>query len=901
MFSVHKIIKYFLIILIFSLFSCNKNSKNPFARLYHNTTAYFNYYYNADKLYKEKLEEINKNYQFPSTGFIEIYHVGNEEEMKTYEPDMDKIIKKNEVLIYKHPNSRWVDNARHLEGKAFFYKGQYDRGLRNYEEIIAKYAASRLTNDVYLWLAKTYFYMDNEEMAYGIMKEHLVEKPEEKIKFKKKFKGELAIFQSTVNIKEKQYKSAAIALEDNLKYIKGKNKTAKTHYLLGQLYETTNNFPMALSHYNKTEKLSDEYSIVFKSKLQKARMMIQMKPDAGYASVFDYLYKLEKDLKNKEYLDQIYYELSTLEQKQKNLNGAMGYLKKSVASSTNNTRQKALSYYRLGQIYFYDKKNYDKAGAYFDSAAQAIDIAAVEYKEIKMVQSTLKDYVNYKKTIAYQDSMLALADMPKEKLDKLVDKAIEEEERRKKEAAAKAEKSENQALLNLPGSDPNAGMTWAFDDPAQLSEGRLRFQQVWGNRKNEDNWRRNNKQVVVEEEVIASNDTTPVDSALLKAFGDRYRFFKDIPFEEDDKKIARGKIETALYRLGNIFDQKLNQADSAIATFETLLRRFPETEYILPAKYSLYRLWKSKNNPASEKPKNFILKEYPKSIYAMLIMGVSPEEIAELTRDFDFAYNGLYNSYRNREYETALGFSSYLLSAYSDHNDVDIAQVYYLRAMCFGYLGNMDSLKNGLTFVVKNHPESSVKPIAQRTLDALNGKANSNSAVIPGMPLIPTKPESSENVTEGVGGDVSGNPPAVNTRPKVDPNDPRIKDFNKDPRPNSPFYVLLFLDRNGVNDTESNTTLTTFNKDKFKDKKVFTFNYENTKKEKYQILYVTRFNNEFEASEYIYQLSEAQLIESLIINPADRILFITQDNFTTAYGKKRMEDYLFFYDHVITF
>ncbi|MBX7240427.1 MAG: tetratricopeptide repeat protein [Bacteroidia bacterium] len=899
MFSVHKASKYFFIILIFSLFSCNKNSKNPFARLYHNTTAYFNYYYNADKLYKEKLDEINKNYQFPSTGFIEIYHVGNEEEMKTYEADLDKIIKKNEVLIYKHPNSRWVDNARHLEGKAFFYKGQYDRGLRNYEEIIAKYAASKITNDVYLWLAKTYFYMDNKEMTYTIMKEHLVEKPEEKIKFKKKFKGELAIFQSTVSIEEKNYTKATVSLEDNLKYIKGKNKVAKTHYLLGQLYETQNNFPMAISHYNKTEKLSDEYSIVFKSKLQKARMMIQMKPDAGYASVFDYMYKLEKDLKNKEYLDQIYYELSTLEQKQNNLNGAMGYLKKSVAASTSNTRQKALSYYRLGQIYFYNKKNYDKAGAYFDSASQAIDIAAAEYKEIKMVQSTLKDYVTYKKTIAYQDSMLSLADMPKEKLDKIVDNAIAAEEKRKKEAAEKAESIENQSILNLPGANPNSGMTWAFDDPAQLSEGKLRFQQVWGNRKNEDNWRRKNKQTVVEEEVIVENDTTPVDSALLKAFGDRYKYFKEIPFEEKDKVIAREKIETALYRLGNIFDQKLNQADSAIATFEVLLRRFPETEYILPAKYSLYRLWKSKNNPASEKPKNFILKEYPKSIYAMLIMGVSPEEIAELTRDFDFAYNGLYRSYRNKEYETALGFSSYLLSAYADHNDVDIAQVYYLRAMCFGFMGDTDSLRSGLTFVVKNFPESAVKPLAQRTLDALNGKAGTGAPPVPGLPGNPLPPGSSEDVNTQDG--VSGTPPVVNTRPKVDPNDPRIKDFNKDPRPNSPFYVLLFLDRNGVNDTESNTTLTNFNKEKFKDKKVFTFNYENTKKEKFQILYVTRFNNEFEASEYIYQLSEAQLIDKLILGPADRILFITQDNFTTAYGKKRMEDYLFFYDNVITF
>ncbi len=929
MFSVHKIRNFFLIILTFCFFSCNKNSKNPFARLYHNTTAYFNYYYNADKLYKEKLEEINKNYQFPTTGFIEIYHVGNEAEMKTYEADLDKIIKKNEVLIYKHPNSRWVDNARHLEGKAFFYKGQYDRGIKNYEEIIAKYAVSSITNDVYLWLAKTYFYMDNTEMAYGIMKEHLndkhkvdkkkerqspkqpktksstkkgdspkeknLTKEDKKRRFTRRFKGELAIFQSTINIREKKLKTATVALEDNLRFIKGKEKKAKTHYLLGQLYESIGNYEMALSHFGKTEKTSNEYAIVFKAKMQKARMMIKTQPEAGYASVYDYLYKMEKDIKNKEYLDQIYYELAYLEEARKNLNGTMGYLKKSITASTANARQKSLAYYKLGQIYFYEKKNYDKAGAYFDSAAQTIDVAAAEYKEIKMVQSTLKDYVTYKKTIAYQDSMLWLANLPKEKLDALVEKAVAEAERKKKEQEAKTRSEENQALLNLPGANNSGGGVWAFDDPTQLSEGKLRFQQAWGNRKNEDNWRRVNKQVVIQDDPVVVNDTMPVDSALLEAFGDRYVYYKDIPFEVEDKKIALEKIEMSLYRLGNIFDQKLNQSDSAINTYQALLKRFPETEYILPANYSLYRLWKAKENPAAEKPKNFILTDYPKSIYAMLILGVSPEEIAAQTQDFELAYQGLYKSYRNRDYETALGFSSYIINTYGDHDDVDMSQVYYLKAMSMGYSGEIDSLKAGLLYVVNTFSESSVKAPAQRILDALNGKLKSS---VPGNPELPTLPNTMSNgnipVTE--------NPIAAGSiRPKVAPDDPRIKDFNKDPKPNSPFYVLLYLDKNSPAATGANAALANFNKEKFKEKKVFNFNYENDKNEKYQILYVTRFNNEFEASEYIYQLSDSGLLETLVVDPKDKIMFITQDNFTTAYGKKRMEDYIFFFDNIITY
>lgn len=899
MFSTHKGKTYFYIFLIFSFFSCNKNSTNPFARAYHNTTSYFNYYYNANKLFREKLDEIDKAYKFPNRGLIEIYYLGKEEDMKTYYEGFDKVIKKNEVLIYKHPNCRWVDNARHLQGKAFLYKGQNSRAVKNYEEVIAKYAGSRITNDVYLWLAKSYYYMDNKEMSKTILEENLIERPGKP--FKKRFKGELAIFRSQLHISEAEYEAAAYQLSNNLRFVRGKRKKAKVNYLLGQLFAEIGNLPLALEHFAKAEKLSQDYSIAFKAKMQRARTLINM-PGKDKSEVYAYLFKLEKDEKNLDYLDQVYYELGLLEEKQKNIPNALGYYKKSIAASTENKKQKALSYFKTGEVYFYQKKNYDRAVAYFDSAVQTIEPTAEEYKDMKMMYASLKEYVEYKNTIAYQDSMLYLAELPKEKVEELIAQAKAEAEKKRIAAELKALEQENSnsgSGSNFdPFAQPTAGnSTWAFDDPAKVSEGRLQFKQTWGDRKNEDNWRRRNKELVAaggnpenpdENNPTAeggdSKELSPEDSARYKEYGENYAYYKDIPYAPEAKEIALELIENAYYRLGNIYDQKLSQPDSAIAMFNTLLKRFPESKHLLPANYSLFRIYKAKGNAKYVQHKDFILNDYPKSIYAMLIRGASPEEIAEQTQDFEFAYKGLFGAYRDKQYESALGFAGYLIEKFHDHTDVRMDQVYYIKALCMGYLGERDSLRSGLTYVVSKFADSPVKAPAQRILDALAGMS-------PGGDLKGTLDSN------------TGQPKKTDEAPKPAPikkDDPRFKNFNSNPKPNSPFFVMFYLDTQEMTETERQQIVSDFNKQKFAGKSIQKIPYEENPTSKSLILTVRSFNSEFEAVEYIWQLSDAGLMDFLLKKPADRAVWITQENFTVGFGKKSLKDYLLFYDNVLT-
>ena len=57
---------------------------------------------------------------------------------------------------------------------------------------------------------------------------------------------------------------------------------------------------------------------------------------------------MSREFKNVDYYDVIFYTLGEIEEKEKNIDKAVFYYKKSVQTSTVNPSQKALSYLKLG-------------------------------------------------------------------------------------------------------------------------------------------------------------------------------------------------------------------------------------------------------------------------------------------------------------------------------------------------------------------------------------------------------------------------------------------------------------------------------------------------------------------------------------------------------------------------
>ena len=121
------------------LISCGPQRKNFIAKGYHNTTSIFNWYYNGELVWKEGVTKINEQFKVPPEGYIPVLYYGDENTAKGSYADFDQAIEKCEMIIFKHPNSKWIDNSRYLIGRSHFYKQNYYVALQNFENVVKKY------------------------------------------------------------------------------------------------------------------------------------------------------------------------------------------------------------------------------------------------------------------------------------------------------------------------------------------------------------------------------------------------------------------------------------------------------------------------------------------------------------------------------------------------------------------------------------------------------------------------------------------------------------------------------------------------------------------------------------------------------------------------------------------
>ena len=188
-----------------------------------------------------------------------------------------------------------------------------------------------------------------------------------------------------------------------------------------------------------------------------------------------------------------------------------------------------------------------------------------------------------------------------------------------------------------------------------------------------------------------------------------------------------------------------------------------------------------------------------------LILGKDLNELKEEHDEFSYAYTGLFSAYRDRQYETAIGFSDFLLAQFGDDNpELDYADLHYIRGMSFGYLGQKDSLQKILTHVINTFPEADVTPIAKQTLGYLTG----------GVPTAGASTGNTRTSPEKTGDDDLSNP-----------NHKRYEGFGLQPKSNDKIFVLLYLDKNNISKNDANRKVSDFNRKYFADLNLKTFTF----------------------------------------------------------------------------
>jgi len=854
-----------VIILLTLFFSCSTEKNTAFTRFYHNTTAYFNIYFNGLESFKNGLKTIEETPD-DYTQLLPVYKAEREDIRKAVSSDMDNAIKKAVKMIKMHsitakPKRRspkkgkraynltekekefyskteynkYVDDAYLLIGKADYYKGDYTGGLKSLHLIINKFRNEDIKYNALYWIAR----IKSAQGKYSEASNYLKLITDDN-KHPRELNLKIDEAYADIFIKQKKYTEAAEKLNYIISKTKKKKKKARYKYITAQLYQKTGEGDKAIKLYADIIKMNPPYDMAFNAKINMAKAFLTGSENSD--EIKKTLKKMLNDDKNIDFQDQIYYVLAGIEQKEGNEKAAVEDYKLSVEKSVSNDNQKALSYLALAEIYFKNKK-YLPAGNYFDSTMTVLKTDYPEYDIISKKASSIKELTDNLKIILYEDSVQRVAKMDSTERIRYIEGII---------ARLKADElaSRNAGMSHYTNSDfiqgdYNQNRTsgkWYFYNPQAMSIGKSEFLKIWGKRKLEDHWRRKNKQTLTIDN--PDEEETKQDTGRITDNKKVEYYLQDLPLNDSLIKVSDNKIAQAYYKAGVIYEQKMKDYKEAEKSYKTLISRFPENDLALEAYFNLYLLNynKTNNKAEAEKYRKIILKNYPYSRYALILS--DPNYLVNLKKNkkaVDKLYEEAYTAYKKGDYNKVTEKTEEAFKI-SEKNHLN-AKFLYLEAMAKGNSGNRKEMKKLLEKIIKEYPGDEITPVAQSVADLLN----------------------------------SG---------KYDPN---YYTTQKD----STYYYIIFIDKDSKYSNILKYALTTFNASTFPDKELKT-KIEDLNKEE-SVISVRQFADIESAKIYYDKVASSKKIKE-VPTGSYKAVIITGNNFKKLKKLPLSEKYIRFYD-----
>ncbi len=726
------------------LVSCSTEKNTLINREFHNLNAHYNVYFNGNEAMKFGIEKIETDVEEDYTKILPIFKESLSNTEKVVSSDMSLAIEKAEKLIKFHSitkppinknksrsrkkaeakseYNRWVDDAYMMMGKAYHYKKEFPMASSTFQLVVRKYKNDPVKYDAYIWLIRSY----NESERYT-ESQQLIETLEADEKFPKKLNGELAIVAADMHLKQQHHDEAIHYLNIGIKNIKGNKRKTRYTFILAQLYQETGKQQQALEAYKQVVRRQPDYEMLFNARINSARVSTG---DGNTASLRKELNKMLKKKWNEPYFDQIYYALGNITYNEGKVDESIKLYEKSVTLSTDNVHQRALSCLTLAEVFF-EKRNYVPSGKYYDSAMVIIDETYPNYESVSKKYKSLSKLVENIVTVETQDSLQQLALLSKEDLNKKIAGWIENEKKRQEELLSSEKEGDLTSNFYRANSSRmrlnNTSSSFYFYNTSTVSYGKKEFANLWGERKNEDNWRRKDKSemIINEEGELVSEDLAEqveieseirADDPLSPDY-----YLQDIPVTDSMMAESHLKIRDALFTSGNISKAEFNDNNLAIGCFKGLNNRYPENIYQLPSYFNLWDLYKSIGNiDSSNYYKNLIIDKFPNSNYARYL--INPNFLVEEAAKRDSInkiYTLAFNSYKSRNFTSAAKYSSMVTEMNPDSSV--LAKAKFIYTISTGReLGN-DRFADSLKAFIKDFPKSETIELAQNIYNLLKG------------------------------------------------------------------------------------------------------------------------------------------------------------------------------------
>ncbi|PMD96082.1 hypothetical protein BWI97_12315 [Siphonobacter sp. BAB-5405] len=713
----------FLVLFLLGMISCTQHSTAPANVAFHNLTSKYNALLQAQELLGEANKTIFANRRDNYAALLPVLVPIDSQAALLVTNELASVIKKASLVAERHQNAKYLDDAYLVLGQARLQQGDIRNAIETFKYINTNYPDGNARSAALIGLMRAY----TEEGEYNVALR--VADVVRNLPLSKSETLEYYLTKAYLHQQRREYAVAAAILEESLPMMPKNDKKARVYYALGQLYELTDKPAKAMSQYAAVQRNRPNYDLSFYARLNSLLNQPNQDPKVSFN-------RMLRDRKNADLQDQIYFAMGSYEERRGHIREAIPYYKRAASLAAQKPEQLAAVYLRIADLSYDPLQDYESAQMYYDSTVQLRPRNLGNLAQITEKKRGLDQFVMHLRVIKTEDSLQRLAAMNPTQLDKYLEKVVSDrqakeaaEKRLAEEKAARARQEQMLAASGIQPDNVQASNVWYFYNPNSVQRGRQEFQEKWGTRKLEDNWRRVTKETSLTSDnsnITAVRQQGAVDpsnpqatQAVSPLQAEVESMKKTIPFTPEALDASRKKQELAYFELGKLYRLTLNENQKAIQTFEQLLTLFPRTQYESETLYLLYLA--AEGTPRQGEYKNRLFQKFPDSYYVRLINRSSLTPLtAGAESEAQNLYAQAYETYRQGDYTNALSQTERGLQAYAGNALED--KFALLKAMLMAKTQNAEAYRKALNEFIQNYPGSNLKPMAEEMLTAAKGK-----------------------------------------------------------------------------------------------------------------------------------------------------------------------------------
>ena len=905
-------------------------------RFIQNTTTHYNYFFNANNKLNEIITRAKEIHTDDYTQLLSFYNY-DLDVTAADSAQLDSVIYKATSGIVLHDlRSNWADNMYLLWGAAYYLQKEFDSAYLTFQFINYAFAQKEkdgyyqyigsgmdgnsalsistkekksLTkkiftrppsrNEAFIWQIRTFLAWEQYPEAASLIATLKTDPL-----FPARLQNDLEEVQALYFYKQTAWDSAALHLSNSLSNATTKQEKARWEFLAAQMYERAGNYGLAQHYYEKSightvDPVMAIYARLYSIKVDKTGGENYI--DKNIAE----LVKMAKHDRYEDYRDIIYYMAAQMELERNNIGGAQQMLIKAAKYDNGNITQRNKAYLKLADL-AYANKDYHQAYNFYDS----LKLNDPELKDIEAInkkKEMLGRFVAQTEILERQDSLQRIAGMPEDQRKEFVKKILRDLRRKEglKEIDNRSLSGFGTPPPDLFSNSQSSKGDWYFYNTALKTKGAFDFKAKWGNRPNVDNWRR--MQAVANQKNINRpvNNTTgttlpgtnPKNEAPEELTFEN--LYKKLPLTGEQLKLSNDSIQDAMFELGKIYADGIEDCAAVISTYEQLRSRFPDFSKMDEVLFRLYYCY-DKNGDAAKTAqlKSEMSTKYSGSNFTTIVTtGKDPK--SKGTNEATKAYENIYDLFIEGKFDEAIAQKKMADSLYGE--SYWTPQLLYIESVYYIKQHNDSAAIAGLQKIQTKYPNTPLAAKATTMIDVL-GRRKQIEEELTKLQIERPRPEVKKAVD------------TIVTKPGVRTDIPVVKKVNQNqlkldsvakknaPAPFAfnaevPHYVMIILNKvDVVFGNEAKNAFARYNSEKFYNKtfelSTITLDADN------KLLLIKPFTNAQAAADYVQQTKPKAAGEIIPWLKADKYFFsiISEQNLEILKSNPDLAGYKRFLD-----